>query len=306
MIAAVTLNPAVDVTVEIERLHPGETHRTATAVRRAGGKGVNVARVLHAQGLPAIAIAAVGGAPGKEFADEIRAAGVPHVLISADAPTRITRTLYERADGRATVFAEAGRHPGSAALEKLVDLVDDLSDVTCLVVAGSLPAGMPPTAVETFVEHARRRMLPVLVDAADAMVGAARAGATLVKGNAEEVARATGEASPRAGARALRAAGAERVVVTCGREGMLLLDDDGLRTAVPDREIRGNATGAGDAVSASLAAHLAVGAPVEEWLPRALGWAAAAVRAPLAGDLDLGDPMPSASEALRGASPCPS
>ena len=67
MILTVTLNPAVDMTITVDAVHLGETHRVDTARFRAGGKGLNVARVAHAQGEAVLALAPSGGASGAEM-----------------------------------------------------------------------------------------------------------------------------------------------------------------------------------------------------------------------------------------------
>ena len=56
MIVTVTPNPAVDVTYGLDALRPGQVHRVRTVTTRAGGKGVNVARVLARLGSPCAAV----------------------------------------------------------------------------------------------------------------------------------------------------------------------------------------------------------------------------------------------------------
>jgi tagatose 6-phosphate kinase len=63
MIVTVTLNPALDLTYAVDALVPHGTHRVATVAERPGGKGLNVARVLHALGEPVLATGLLGPAP---------------------------------------------------------------------------------------------------------------------------------------------------------------------------------------------------------------------------------------------------
>ena len=68
MIYTVTLNPAIDETLEVEHLRPGATHRVLSRCRYAGGKGINVARALRVFAEDCVALtiagrtAAAGGA----------------------------------------------------------------------------------------------------------------------------------------------------------------------------------------------------------------------------------------------------
>lgn len=288
MIATVTLNPALDVTITVDELVPGESHRTPAARRRAGGKGVNVARVLVRQGVAATVLACVGGAIGEEFARELVAAQLPNRLIWTSAPTRVSRTVHETVAGRATVLNEEGGDPGTSALTALGHLVDTLPALECLVVSGSLPPDMSPSVVADLVTRARRRGAATVVDASgDALMAAAEAGASLLKPNAAELRASVPAVGPVSAAHALLARGAASVVVTRGADGMLAIDASGVRRARLDRELHGNPTGAGDAATAALAAGLAESRSLDDLdLARAVAWSGGAVLAPLAGDVD--------------------
>ena len=64
MIITVTLNAAIDKTMEVPNFQPGRRHRTVDQTTTPGGKGVNVARVLKTLGQPVIATGLAGGATG--------------------------------------------------------------------------------------------------------------------------------------------------------------------------------------------------------------------------------------------------
>jgi 1-phosphofructokinase family hexose kinase len=295
VIATITLNPALDVTITVDELDLGGSQRTPAARRRAGGKGVNVARVLAQQGIPATVLACVGGSVGEEFAGELSSAGLGNRLVWTDVPTRVSRTIHETTAGRATVLNEAGTRPAPDAVVALADLVDTLPGLRALVIAGSLPPGLEETIVAELITRARRRGAATVVDASGGvLIAAAEAGATLLKPNADELRTAAGPdtAGPVAAAHTLLERGAGTVVVTRGEDGMLAIDRRGVRRARLARVLRGNPTGAGDAATAALAAHLAHGVAEkdrtldDDALVRAVAWSASAVLAPLAGELD--------------------
>lgn len=303
-IVTVTPNPALDLTWRAERVVPGGSHRVPAAGVRAGGKGLNVARVLHAQGLAVRALTTTGGATGRIFADELAASGVPHRLVPVSVPTRRSAAIVDEALGDTSIFNERGENPTAAEWAELVAAADEeLERATVLVVSGSLPPGAPEAIVEVLVAAAQGRGVPAIVDTSGpALLRAARAGAALVKPNREELEDATGLADPVAGALSLLGLGAGGVLCSLGAAGMLLLAgplaDDGapalaLRARLPD-PLAGNPTGAGDAAVAGAASVLADGAPVREaaerLLLRATAWSAAAVLAPLAGEIDPAHP----------------
>lgn len=289
MIATITPNPAIDVTIVVGELMPGETQRTGPARRRAGGKGVNVARILHQQQIASAVLACVGGDAGREFTRDLAEAGLDAHLVQTDVATRVSRTIHEQRRGRATVLNEAGAHPGETAMHSLEDTLASLPGLTTVVISGSLPEGM---GVETIIELSARgvaRGAAVIVDGGGhTLTAAAAAGVSLLKPNLVELRSAAPDApGPITAARRLINAGAGTVVVTRGEAGMLLVDADRVVSARLDRVLHGNPTGAGDAATAALAASLDDGATVDaEALRRAVAWSGSAVLSPLAGELD--------------------
>ncbi|WP_449060447.1 PfkB family carbohydrate kinase [Planomonospora algeriensis] len=168
-----------------------------------------------------------------------------------------------------------------------------------MVVSGSLPPGVPAGFYAVLSSMARERGVPVIVDADGQALRHTPAGRpSILKPNAEELARALAAppgggaltappgGDPLAGAQALREAGAEAVVVSLGAGGLLAVTSEGSwRAAMPYR-VEGNPTGAGDALVAGLALGLVEDFPWPDRLRRAAALGAAAVAAPIAGDVD--------------------
>jgi|GEM_PF-54774 len=123
MIVTVTPNPALDLTWHVASLTVGHTHRADAGQARAGGKGLNVARVAHAQGADVLAVTTTGGATGEEFAAELASSRVPHVLVPVEASTRRSIALVDEALGDTTVVNERGVAPSDAEWQTLRDAV---------------------------------------------------------------------------------------------------------------------------------------------------------------------------------------
>ena len=87
MILTVTPNPAIDLTWHVERLTPGTTHRSAPGAFRAGGKGLNVARVLHQAGYDVVALATSRGSSLRAFPSSSTRAGRASSRRRGPAPT---------------------------------------------------------------------------------------------------------------------------------------------------------------------------------------------------------------------------
>ena len=123
MIVTVTPNPALDLTWHVASLIVGSTHRADAGQVRAGGKGLNVARVAHAQGASVVAVTTSGGATGEEFAAELASSGLPHVLVPVTAATRRSVALVDESLGDTTVVNERGVAPSAAQWQALRDAV---------------------------------------------------------------------------------------------------------------------------------------------------------------------------------------
>jgi tagatose 6-phosphate kinase len=81
LILTVTLNFALDVTYTVKCFERGATARVQTVRRQAGGKGVNVARVLHALGRDVAVTGLVGGFSGRSARAELQTAGLRDELV---------------------------------------------------------------------------------------------------------------------------------------------------------------------------------------------------------------------------------
>ena len=288
MILTVTPNPALDLTWHVDRLTEGGTHRADAGVARAGGKGLNVARVAHAEGAEVLAVTTAGGRVGEEFSAELRASGVPHVLVPVAADTRRSIAVVDETLGDTTIINERGVNPTDEEwVAVLAEVVERLPSASVLVVSGSVPPGAPEPLIPMLIAVGRDAGVPVIVDTSGpALLRAADAGATVLKPNAAELVEATGITDPVQGARSLIARGTELVLLSLGADGMLAVTVSDLVHARLDEPLAGNPTGAGDAGVAACAVLYADGVrDPEPILRRATAWSAAAVLTPLAGDI---------------------
>ena len=288
MILTVTPNPALDLTWRVDRLVEGGTHRADAGIARAGGKGLNVARVAHAEGEQVLAVTTTGGRVGEEFAAELGASGVPHALVPVVAETRRSIAVVDEALGDTTIINERGVNPSDVEWAAVLgEVVERLPSARVLVISGSLPPGAPDALLPMLIAVGKDAGVPVIADTSGpALLRAADAGATVLKPNAAELAEATGIPDPVEGARSLIDRGAELVLLSLGADGMLAVTASALVHARLDEPLAGNPTGAGDAGVAACAVLYADGVrDPEQILRRATAWSAAAVLMPLAGDI---------------------
>jgi tagatose 6-phosphate kinase len=289
VILTITLNSALDVTYQLAAVRWHDANRVEAVRRLAGGKGINVARVLHALGHQAVVTGFAGGPTGEEVRADLAAAGLHDRLVPIAGETRRTVTVVEtRAGGGATLLTEPGPRVTAAEWRRLLEQVGELlGGAEAMVVSGSLPPGVPPDGYAALARQGAAAGVPVLLDADGEALRRGVAGRPAVaKPNAEELRRATSARDPVAGAEALRRAGAEAVVVSLGQNGLLACTPEGGWRADPPERVSGNPTGAGDAALAALAVGVASGQPWPRRLIHAVALSAAAVRAPMAGSFD--------------------
>lgn len=302
MIVTLTANPSLDRTVELPgALVRGAVQRAVSSSAESGGKGVNVCRALTASGVDSVAV--LPGRDDDPVLSGLRAAGVAYSSLPLEDPLRSNITLTEP-DGTTTKVNTPGPTLGPALQEQLIALVvkacmvpEGHSPAAWLVLAGSLPPGLPPDFYAV-TAHAVRQALGSLApriaidSSGQPLVGALLHGASpaLLKPNAEELAEVTGvgtgedlEADPVLAVRAahiLIRRGVGSVLATLGAKGALLVTSGGSWQAWTPPVSARSTVGAGDSSLAGyLIADLA-GAPPQECLRQAVAHGAAAASLP--------------------------
>lgn len=304
MILVVCLNPALDVTHHVESVDWAGVNRAAAVYARPGGKGINVARTLHALGADVVLAGLAGGPTGNAIEAELRALGLSVTFTHIAGDTRRTFTVVD-ASGTAALFNEPGPEVGTAEWDEFraaysrVLLIAARQDAV-VVLSGSLPPGLPADAYATLITAAKAAGVPTLLDTSGAALrhGIA-AGPDIVKPNLAELAALpwgevhdSGHSGAPEGtqtstimtAAAIREAGAQSVVVSLGADGLLADTPAGRWHARPPAVVAGNATGAGDAVVAALAHGLVSGRPWPGRLRHAVALGAATAASPVAGE----------------------
>jgi tagatose 6-phosphate kinase len=294
MILVVCLNPALDVTHHVPAVDWSGVNRPTAVYALPGGKGVNVARTLHALGADSRLTGLAGGTTGSRFETELRRLGVATAFTPIAGETRRTFAVV---DGRGPValFNEPGPWISEAEFAAFRDQYRQALDgATAVVLSGSLPPGLPPDSYATLIQAAAAAGVPAALDTSgEALARGIAGGPAIVKPNLDELRTLAtrrygiGQVAVPVAAARLRAAGAGAVVVSLGADGLLAVTADGCWQARPGAVVPGNATGAGDAVTAALAHGLVLGRSWEERLRHAIALGAATVAAPVAGEFAL-------------------
>jgi 1-phosphofructokinase len=283
MILTVTPNPSLDRTYELGALRPGELNRAGKDAVEASGKGVNVARVLHAAGVRTGIVLPAGGPEGAQLGTLLDAEGLGHRIVPVRAPVRTNITVLE--PGRTTKLNAPGHPLAESEVDALVEAVAALaSGADWVVCSGSLPPDTPAATVGRIVEAGRLAGARTAVDASGAALAAAvEAAPDVLAPNAEELAELIGRALPVGGEPLVRAASDAAVevalatgggvLVSLGADGALWVDPEVTLHAVSAPVTPVNTAGAGDALLAGWLS--ARGAPTQR-LRTAVAWGTAA------------------------------
>ena len=315
-----TPNLCFDRTLRLTLLAPGAVHRSGQAEVTAGGKGVNVARVLRSHGYRPVVAGLVPTVDGEQLRRLLQQEGADLVGVAVEGRTRAATVLVEDA-GRVTVVNEPGPQLDAATWDAYrAAVAAALAHHDVLVCTGSLPPGAPADAYGQLTALAHEHGAVAVVDAArEALAGALTAGPDLVSPNlAEAEAVLAGRhQGPEtvdedaadlvdralAAARALVAAGARRAVVTLGGAGAVMVTGDGVdghghgtgaRTGsghglllrAPRVEVV-SPVGAGDSFVGGLVVGLVRGETWPDAVRRGIATATASVEQLLAGGVDV-------------------
>ena len=258
MIVTVTLNPAIDQTIEVERFIEGDTNRVDSIRTTTGGKGIRVARVLKELGYEPLAMGFAPGDMGRVIEQQIADDGIGTDFAFVPGETRTNVTIVDRERHRHTVLSARG--PRVAPADLYGRIRRRMRAETWLVLAGSLP---PPCGGEVYarlIEEASARGAFSALDADGHVVRQVvdlGGRPSLIKLNAHELGRifdlpVQTEDEVIAAAWTLRALGIPSVVVTRGAYGAIALTEEGrFRVSTPDVPVV-SALGAGDAFLAGL------------------------------------------------------
>jgi len=295
-VLCVALSPALDITYIGERFTAGEANRVREVHSQAGGKAVNVARILQQEGHEVVVAGFAGGLVGQEIASHLDGWRLRYHLVRCAADSRRTVSAFSVEDAAVTAYYETGTPVAASEWDEFTGCFSQLVDGTAAVVlSGSLPAGLPADAYSVLAALAADAGSAVFVDTQPApLLAALGAKPALVKPNEHELAEAFGLAVPVALPAAVKAAGelltggAQGAVISLGPRGLLaVLPELSLRATPPVQ--RGNPVGAGDAALAALIHGHLSGQSWPDRLRRAAAMSAAAVRQPLAGVVDAAD-----------------
>jgi 1-phosphofructokinase len=269
-VLTVTFNPAIDQTVTLDRLTPGEVHRARSSRQDAGGKGVNVASCLTDWKVAVSAFGLLGTDNAAPFKTLFAAKAIDDRFVRSAGATRTNLKLVDAAG--TTDINMDGATADSADIDAVVAAVEAEAGPDCLVVlSGSLPPGCPADIYARLIDIVGANGAMTLLDTSGEPLRLALAGGRLpdiVKPNRHELAEWRGTpvdslAEVQSAAADLHRRGVRLVIVSMGEQGALFLSDEGVLLGRLHATEVASTVGAGDAMVAGIAAALAEGLDLE-------------------------------------------
>lgn len=260
MILTTTMNPSIDVSYPLEKLVIDSVNRVDEVSKTAGGKGLNVTRVLSQLDSSVKATGILGGHFGQFIKEKLDKENISHDFASIDGETRSSIAVLH--EGNQTEILENGPEVSEKELDSFFKKYKQLlSEVELVTISGSLPQGINKNYYSTLIKEANRQSVKVLLDTSGESLSKAIEGTSkpfLIKPNEEEIGQLLGQKidSLENVQKALNSdlfSNIEWVVVSLGEYGAIIKHKNNIyKVTIPKVEVI-NSVGSGDSTIAGLA-----------------------------------------------------
>jgi 1-phosphofructokinase family hexose kinase len=257
LIATLTINPAIDRIISVDRLAFEDRAYINSSRESAGGRGINASCVIHSFGGRTVAILISGGETGQRLERLLCGCGYETSVVPVANEIRTNLTVTDR-HGLTVNLNEAGPALEKAEIARVEKVVrQTIENASWLLLCGSLPPGVPPSFYGKLIAIARQKKVKTLLHAdGEALREGIDAKPTVATPNQQEAERLLArtlltrthylEAAER-----IRTMGADSVVLSLASRGAVAAHPDGLLEALPPRIDAVCPIGAGDALSAA-------------------------------------------------------
>ncbi|WP_186580950.1 1-phosphofructokinase [Aquibacillus kalidii] len=251
MIYTCTLNPSVDYIIHVPDFQPGDLNRGEKTFYYAGGKGINVSRVLKRLGVENTALGFLGGFTGTFIKDELTKEQITTDFIEVSGNTRINMKLKS---GQETEINGPGPDISKEQLIKLYEQLDQFQEGDFLVASGSIPNSVPDTFYKEVASICEQKGIRLIADtSSQALKEVIGSKLFLVKPNHHELGelfdtRIDSFDDAVHYGKQLNQKGAEHVIVSMGGDGAVYISDQVCIFATAPKGDVKNTVGAGDSM----------------------------------------------------------
>ena len=253
MIYTVTLNPSIDYIVRLDQVQVGSVNRMDSDDKFAGGKGINVSRVLKRLGIENTATGFIGGFTGKFITDNLVSEGIASNFVEVNEDSRSNVKIKADAE---TEINGPGPEISTEKLAELKEILSSLSPADTVVFAGSSPKNLGNVVYKELIGLTRKTGAQVVCDfEGQTLLDSLEFEPLLVKPNNHELGDIFGVKLENLDqiesyARQILDKGAQHVIISMAGDGALLVTQAGAYFAKPIKGTVKNSVGAGDSMVA--------------------------------------------------------
>ena len=273
MIYTVTFNPSIDYVMFVDDFKIDGLNRAQDTNKFAGGKGINVSRVLKTLGVDSTALGFAGGFPGDFIAQTLKDSDIHTDFVQVDEDTRINVKLKT---GQETEVNAQGPNVTDAQFQSLLNQIRETTDNDTVIVAGSVPKSIPSDAYAQIAKITRQTGAQLVVDAEKDLVETVLEYQPLfIKPNKDELevmfnTSVKNDEDVIKYAKQILEKGAQSVIVSLGGDGAIYVDhQQSIKAVNPTGEVI-NTVGSGDSTVAGMVAGLATGLSVQDAFKQAV------------------------------------
>jgi len=284
MIVTITLNPAIDKTIELNEYNVGELNKVDKWIQDPGGKGINVSKVIESLGGKSVATGFIGGSAGLYIENALNDLGIVNDFIQIGDITRTNLKIIDKQTKETTEINEPGPYVSEAEINALIDKVETLIKLPCVVViSGSAPKSVPIDIYETLVKVSKNKGAKVFLDASGpAFKAGLRGKPDFIKPNKHELELYFGknietEDDLKIAGHHFVDAGVDHVFISLGKEGAFYANKEKSLKLKPLQVETHSNVGAGDAFVGAFVYAYDHEYEVEEMLKLAIATSAGAV-----------------------------
>jgi 6-phosphofructokinase 2 len=272
MIYTITLNPALDRTLWIQKVRDDVSNRILEEKSFAGGKSVDVSKVLKNLGVDNIALGFVGGFAGRELEGRLLNEGIETDFVRVSGETRTNIIIHETSTGKQLAFNARGPEIKPDELMQFIEQLERLPCGEVVAIGGSIPLGVSPEIYRKIINLVKRCQAKVVLDVdGEALLQGIKALPNVIKPNIHELSELAGRElngldDVVSAARSINQQGVEIVLVSMGAKGILLVSDGQQYLAVPPNVNVESTIGAGDSSVAGFIFGLVQGKDLKQCL----------------------------------------
>jgi len=260
MIITVTLNPALDKTIEIDEFKIGNVNRIASTRVDVGGKGINVSKVIKELQNKSLVLGFLGGSSGNQIKRYLDDSKIKNDFLYINGETRTNLKIYDKVNNTHTDINENGPSINSGDITNIKKkIMEYCNEKSLVVLSGSVPTGADSCIYGELIKDIKDKGGKVILDAdGDMLMQGMKAGPYLVKPNIDELEKAFGISIDNENkiieiSKKILEYGVKYVVISLGGEGSMFISRDKIaKVAGLQVEVK-STVGAGDSMVAAMA-----------------------------------------------------